>query len=99
MAIKFFGHFLLDEGKLTNEQLIEVVDFQAQNNLSLGELAIRESLLTQKEANLINDKQRSLDKRFGEVAVSLGLLDDTQIVSLLGTQKKEKLFFFIDYFY
>lgn len=93
MAIKFFGHFLLDEGKLTNEQLTQVVEFQSANNLSLGELAIREKLLTQKQANLINDKQRSLDKRFGEVAISLELLSDEQLVSLLAMQKKEKLFF------
>jgi len=93
MAIKFFGHFLLDEGKITNEQLTLVVEFQSANNLSLGELAIREKLLTQKQANLINDKQRSLDKRFGEVAISLELLSDAQIVSLLSIQKKEKLFF------
>jgi len=93
MAIKFFGHYLLDEGKLTNEQLTEVVEFQSKNNLSLGEIAIREKLLTKKQANLINDKQRSLDKRFGEVAISLELLDELQIEKLLTTQRAEKLFF------
>jgi len=93
MGIKFFGHYLLDEGKLTSEQLTEAVDYQATQNLSLGELAVRESLITTKEANTINDKQRSLDKRFGEVAISLGLLTDPQIGDLLQIQKKEKVFF------
>ncbi|MCK4875717.1 MAG: hypothetical protein KAS26_07715, partial [Sulfurimonas sp.] len=71
MGIKFFGHYLLDEGKITNEQLSEVVEYQSKNNLSLGELAVREGFINTKEANIINDKQRSLDKRFGEIAVSL----------------------------
>ena len=93
MGIKFFGHYLLDEGKLSNEQLTEAIEYQNKNNLSLGELAVRDSLITEAQANKINDKQRSLDKRFGEVAISLELLSDEQITSLLAIQKKEKIFF------
>lgn len=93
MGIKFFGHYLFDEGKLTAEQLSEAVDYQASKNLSLGEIAVREGLLTTKNAELINNKQQSLDKRFGEVAMSLELLSDAQITELLQTQKQEKVFF------
>ena len=93
MGIKFFGHYLLDEGKITNEQLTEVIDYQSKNNLSLGELAVRDGFINTGEANIINDKQRSLDKRFGEIAVSLKLLTDMQVEKLLQIQKKEKVFF------
>ena len=93
MGIKFFGHYLLDEGKITNEQLSEVVEYQSKNNLSLGELAVRDAFINTEEANIINDKQRSLDKRFGEIAVSLKLLTDIQVEKLLQIQKKEKIFF------
>jgi len=93
MGIKFFGHYLLDEGKLTNEQLTEAIEYQATRNLSLGELPVREGMITAKEDDLINDKQRTLDKRFGEVAISLDLLTDGQIVDLLQIQNKEKVFF------
>lgn len=93
MAIKFFGHYLLDEGLLTNEQLVEAVDYQSKCNLSLGELAVREDYITANEADKINDKQKSLDKRFGEVAIELGLLNEEQIQKLLDIQKKEKIFF------
>ena len=93
MGIKFFGHYLLDEGKLTKDQLVEIVNYQAKHNLSLGELAVKQELITEKQAQTINDKQRSLDKRFGEVAISLQLLDDTQIQALLATQKQTKVFF------
>jgi len=93
MAIKFFGHYLLDEKIISPEQLTQAVEYQAENNLSLGEIAVRENLITLKDAETINDKQRSLDKRFGEVSVSLGLLTEKQIDYLLATQKKEKVFF------
>ena len=93
MGIKFFGHYLLDEGKITNEQLMEVIEYQSKNNLSLGELGVRDGFISTKEADTINDKQRSLDKRFGEVAISLDLLRDIHVEKLLETQKKEKKFF------
>jgi len=93
MAIKFFGHYLLDEGKLTKEQLTQAVEYQSQKNLSLGELAVREKLITLKDAETINNKQRSLDKRFGEVSIELGLLTEELIEYLLAKQKKEKVFF------
>lgn len=93
MGIKFFGHYLFDEGKLTAEQLSEAVDYQASKNLSLGEIAVREELLSSKSAELINNKQKSLDKRFGEVAISLDLLTELQITELLQIQKTEKIFF------
>jgi len=93
MAIKFFGHFLLDTGKLTKSQLIEAVEYQNENNLSLGELATREKLISDADAIIINDRQRVEDKRFGEIATSMGLLSDEQISSLLDIQKQEKIFF------
>jgi len=93
MAIKFFGHYLLDEKIITAQQLTEAVEYQAEKNLSLGEIAVRENLLTLKDAETINNKQRILDKRFGEVSILLGLLTQDQIEYLLLTQKKEKVFF------
>ena len=93
MGIKFFGHYLLDEGKLTNTQLTEAIEYQTTRNLSLGEIAVKESFISAKEADTINDKQRTLDKRFGEVAISLGLLSNPQIEELLSIQKRDKIFF------
>ena len=93
MGIKFFGHHLLDEGKLTAEQLSEAVDYQNSKNLSLGQIAVREKLLTAKEAELINNKQQTLDKPFGEIAISLGLLSEIDTDEILETQKQEKVYF------
>ena len=93
MGIKFFGHYLLDEGKLTKEQLNEAVKYQNAKNLSLGEIAVREGMLERSQADKINEKQRVLDKRFGEVALELALLTQEQVESLLAIQKREKIFF------
>ncbi|MEA3353266.1 MAG: chemotaxis protein CheX [Campylobacterota bacterium] len=93
MAVKFFGHYLIDEGKLTKEQLIDVADYQAKHNLSLGEWAIKADLITKKDAQKINDMQQSMDKRFGEVAKELGLLNENQIDVLISKQKGMRVFF------
>lgn len=93
MGIKFFGHYLLDEGKISKEQLTDAIEYQSEKNLSLGKLAVREKLISDVDAQKINDKQRTLDKRFGEVAIGLNLLEDSQILQLLEIQKKEKIFF------
>lgn len=93
MEIKFFGHHLLNENKLTSEQLIEAVEYQTHNNLTLGQLAVKENFITTKEANKINDRQRSQDERFGDVAISLNLLTEEQINKLIDIQKANKVFF------
>lgn len=93
MAIKFFGHYLVDEKKLTNEQLIEVADYQSTRNLSLGEWAVDAGLITAKDAQKINDMQKTLDKRFGDVAIELGLLNESQIEMLLKKQKDTRVYF------
>lgn len=93
MEIKFFGHYLLDKSILTSQQLVEAVEHQTSNNLSLGELAVKQNLISEKEANKINDMQRSQDQRFGEVAVSLNLLSELQIDALIAIQKENKVFF------
>ncbi len=93
MAIKFFGHHLLDENKLTKVQLIKVAEYQSEHNMSLGDLAIKDSLITKKEVEKINAQQRIWDKRFGEVAIELYLLNDEQIMLLLKKQEAKKVFF------
>lgn len=93
MAVKFFGHYLIDEGKLNTEQLIDVAQYQEKHNLSLGQLAVQADLITSKEAQKINDMQQTMDKRFGDVAVELELLNDNQIDMLIKKQKDIKVFF------
>ncbi len=91
MAVEFFGHYLIDEGILTIEQFAEVVEYQAEHNVSLGKLAVKEGLVSEDDALLINDKQKKLDERFGEVALNLNLLSQEQVEYLLKEQDKNRV--------
>lgn len=56
----------------------------------LGELAVSEGMLTKEEALEINLRQQIQNKRFGEIAIELELLDDGKIQLLLDLQKKRR---------
>ncbi len=93
MAVKFLGQYLLEQGLLSREQLLEALDAQRQCSPMLGELAVELGLIDARQAQTINDRQRQEDKRFGDIAAELGLLDAAQIDQLLALQKaRRKLF-------
>ena len=93
MSIKFFGDFLVERGKLSYDQLKEVLLYQKRNNLSLGKLAVNKGYLTDAQVLEINQRQRVLDKKFGEIALSRKLLNEDQIKLLLKEQQEKNLHF------
>ena len=66
MTVRFLGQFLLDRGTITAAQLQAATEAQRASNPLLGELAVREGLLTPEQADRIHERQRSDDRRFGE---------------------------------
>lgn len=93
MAVKFLGQYLLEQGLLTREQLLEALEVQRQCSPMLGELAVEAGLLDARQAQRINDRQRQEDKRFGDIAADLGLLDGAQVEQLLALQKSRRKLF------
>ncbi|MCK7592800.1 chemotaxis protein CheX [Pseudomarimonas salicorniae] len=93
MAVKFLGQYLLEQGLLTREQLLEALEVQRQCSPMLGELAVEAGLLDARQAQTINDRQRQEDKRFGDIAAELGLLDAAQVDQLLALQKSRRKLF------
>ena len=93
MSIHFLGDFLLERGAINTEQLNAAVDFQIKQNLSLGQLAQKESLLDQKQIEVIFEKQKIEDKKFGEIAVELKLLSQEMLQKLLKKQKENNIIF------
>ncbi len=93
MAAKFFGQFLLENGLIDKDQLLEALDIQRRSNPLLGEIAEQQGLLTAAQAARINERQRAEDKRFGDIAEEMGLLNAEQIGQLLGEQKARRKFF------
>lgn len=92
MPARFFGQFLLERGVVTGEALLTAIEYQSSHNLKLGELAVREGLLTQGDADQINREQRRQDAQFGQVALSLNKLTPDQIDRLAAKQKQSHIF-------
>lgn len=93
MAVKFLGQYLLEQGLLSREQLLQALDEQRRCSPMLGELAVEAGLLDARQAQTINDRQRQEDKRFGDIATELGLLDSAQVEQLLALQKSRRRLF------
>ena len=86
MFLNVFGRYLVDEGKLTEEQFAVVKESQKQTRVKLGLIAVSEKLIDEKQAEEINRKQAVMDKRFGDIAVELGYLTGDQVSMLLDLQ-------------
>lgn len=93
MAAKFLGQFLLEQGLIDRQQLLDALEAQRASNPLLGELAVAAGMLAPAQAQRINERQRSEDKRFGDLALEMGLLDAAQVDELLAQQKQGRKLF------
>lgn len=91
MFSQFFGHYLLNQGLLTREQLTEALEFQQSVHVKFGVIAVDEGFLTPAQVENIHEMQKQVDKRFGEIAVDLGYLTNTQVEAMLSVQKQNHL--------
>jgi len=91
MFSAFFGHYLLNKGVVTKEELTSVLDQQKNVRLMLGVLAINAGYMTAKQVDEVHYLQNLKDLRFGEIAVSKEYLTNDQLLVLLGQQKSEHL--------
>ncbi|WP_108671967.1 hypothetical protein [Peribacillus acanthi] len=91
MFSQFFGHYLLNHGLISGEQLKEALHLMQSTHVKLGVLAVNEGLLTGAQVIEIHEKQKLVDQRFGEIAVVLGYLKDEQVEYLLSAQKHQHL--------
>lgn len=93
MINRLFGNFLVKSGKMTQEQLENVIATQKKVRVKLGLIAVAEKLMTQEQADKVNSLQAVMDKRFGDIAVEKGYLTDEQVTRLLGLQGNAYLTF------
>lgn len=91
MFSQYFGHYLLDQGYITREQLADALEYQKNTHIKFGVLAVDEGLLTPLQVDNIHQMQKQVDKRFGEIAVELGYLTEEQVESMLSAQKPNHL--------
>lgn len=82
----YMGHYLVKKGRISQSSLDKVIIYQKSNPTKLGSIAVAEKLITEKQADEINDLQKKLDQRFGDIAVSKGYLLTEEVNYLLSKQ-------------
>lgn len=93
MVEYILGNYLVETGKLTKDQLNQVLTKQDAVRVKLGLIAVEEGLITIEQADEINRMQALMDRRFGDIAVSKGYLTEAQIEKLLKQQGNAYLVF------
>lgn len=93
MAAKFLGQFLLEQGLIDRQQLLDALQAQRASNPLLGALAVDVGMLDANQAEQVNARQRSEDKRFGDIAQAMGLLTTAQVDELLARQESGRKLF------
>lgn len=91
MFSQFFGHYLLNKGTISDEQLKKALDYQKDAYLKLGVLAINAGYMSANQVNEIHSMQSRVDKRFGELAIEKGYLKNEELDGLLASQTKEHM--------
>lgn len=91
MLNQFFGHYLLNKGILTQNQLCEVLQSEQHSKVKLGVLAVDAGLMTAAQVESIHHLQWLQDKRFGELAIQQGYLTREQVQQLLDSQQSGHL--------
>ena len=93
MISKILGNYLISKGKITPEQLDDVIEEITRVRVKLGLIAVAEGMITQEQADKINRLQAVMDRRFGDIAVIKGYLTEKQVDELLRLQGNPYLAF------
>lgn len=92
MAVKFFGQFLLEQGAVSNDKLLQAIDLQEKTNLKFGEMALSMGLITEAGIDKVHLAQQREDLRFGDMALKLGVISAEQMQQVLTKQKNSHLY-------
>lgn len=82
----YFGNYLVEKNKISWSQFEDVIMQQQKTRVKLGLIAVAEKLLTTKQAEEINEIQKKMDRRFGDIAIEKGYLLSEEVTYLLNMQ-------------
>lgn len=87
-----FGAFLVKEGLVTPEQVLEALSRQRALQRPIGEIAVGNNMLTREQVFETLNHQVTGRKRFGELVMELGLghITEHDITRLLSIQREER---------
>lgn len=86
MVESIIGKYLIDSGRITQQQFRNALDKMDAVRVKLGLIAVSEGFMTFAQAEEVNRLQAICDKRFGDIAVDKGYLTDEQVGKLLKRQ-------------
>ncbi|MBP5281652.1 MAG: hypothetical protein J6Z22_04045 [Lachnospiraceae bacterium] len=86
MVESIIGKYLVDSGRITQQQYRAALDKMDAVRVKLGLIAVSEGFMTFAQAEEVNRLQAICDKRFGDIAVDKGYLTDEQVGKLLKRQ-------------
>ncbi len=92
MAVKFFGQFLVEQGIVTGDALLNAINLQDKNNLKLGEMAVAMGLITPADIQRAHNAQMSKDMKLGDLLVEMGFLTLVQLNDIITRQKNTHLY-------
>ncbi|MBE5966250.1 MAG: hypothetical protein E7255_04715 [Lachnospiraceae bacterium] len=83
---QYFGRYLLEKNRISQAEFNEIIAHQKSSPAKLGVIAVAEKLLTAKQADEVNELQKKMDLRFGDVAIEKGYLLSEEVAYLLNMQ-------------
>ena len=86
MFANIFGNYLVRKNIITEDEFLTIKMELDKTRVKLGLIAVSEKLMTEEQAEEVNHKQMQQDRRFGDIAVSLGYLSEVQVERLLALQ-------------
>lgn len=92
MAVKFFGQFLVEQGIVTSDALLDAINLQDKNNLKFGEVAVAMGLVTAADIQRAHNAQMSKDMKLGDLLVEMGLMTLVQMNDVITRQKNTHLY-------
>jgi CheY-specific phosphatase CheX len=92
MAVKFFGQFLVEQGIITSDALLNAIILQDKKNLKLGEMAVTMGLISAADIERAHHAQMSRDMKLGDLLVEMGFLTLVQLNDILIRQKNTHLY-------
>jgi hypothetical protein len=88
-----FGEIVVDEGYATEEQIETALKYQKTSDILVGKILVDMHTITHADSDRVGDHLRTPQgqgKKFGAVAVELGLCTDADVQKALEFQRTSK---------
>jgi len=86
-----FGIYLKNRGVITAEQFVAALEVQIKRLTPIGQLALEEGIISPREVfDVLRAQGQRPNVRFGDLAISMGLMNRNDLMRLLMLQEDRK---------